>query len=520
MSQWTAFTSVTPPHESAKEKSDFLNGLLDNVHKSKLIGAECFKQCSDIHELCARQFEGLKIALEATDLVVQRSGQFGSAAQNQAIATLQRYYDTASGIDRAMLAECLIDRFLWQADCWPPLKIDQLITLLDRANSVAEQAHSTMRSEIRVRLDVALTSKSLLDRVELMKKKLKADPHDKILREQIINSYLVDMNDPVGAGAMINEDIDAAHRRRLAVAAFGGAGVKPDEVLALARWYKELASKAGREARPNMLRQAVRYYKVFLLSRPLGATASGIAASQPNIATTSQPNHAPMAQTRPTTQELKNAVAAELKAITTELENLGYGPKVKDTQEYGQENDILVTTPDSRLPQGWRRTLRGFGVARASGPAMLTLSTGDTGSYDAEVQIVRSGDKGSVTFVLPVGPKQAAIVIDRGETCGLEAIAGKAAEQNPTGSKGDRLVNDRIQKLTVHVTVNGVHANIVATMDDAPLLKWQGEISRLSLPSTYKLTSPHMFGVGTDGTSDVAFLRFTVKPKPAEPTTR
>lgn len=485
---------------------------LDAVRKSKVNGIECFKQCSAIFDLCTQMVVGLKTALSAMDVVVNRSGQYGQGAQDKAIDALQRYYDRTSGLERVEISECLIERLLWKADHTPSAKAGQLVDLLQRANTVAGKIQSTMRATIHARLEAASKTKALLDRVESMKKTLKADPHDKKTREQIINFYLVTLDAPAGASAMVNEDIEPATRRRLAVAAFGGLGVEPSEVLTLGRWYRELAGKAGPEAKTNMLLRARRYYEVVLSSNSTVKRTPSTATTQPKAAPATQ-------KTGPSMLELHAAAAAELKSIVAELEKIKTEATIKPVQHKIRGNDILFATPDSRLPKGWRRSLHGITASRASKPVVFTLSTGNIGSYDAEVQFVRSGSKGSVTVIVPVGQRQAAIVLDRGENafCGLELIEGKAAEENETATKGKTVVNDLIQKLAVHVTVDGDKADIVATLNDEALVKWRGEGSRLSLAVMQERINSHMFGIGSEGTSDVVFLRFVVEPRPNEP---
>jgi Arc/MetJ-type ribon-helix-helix transcriptional regulator len=95
-------------------------------------------------------------------------------------------------------------------------------------------------------------------------KKLKANPGNMKIREQLIDLHLIDLNDPGAASKILNEDCDELLRTYVTLAAKPLDKLETIAVKELAAWYARLADRASLNSKPAMLQRVEACWTRFL----------------------------------------------------------------------------------------------------------------------------------------------------------------------------------------------------------------------------------------------------------------
>ena len=133
-----------------------------------------------------------------------------------------------------------------------------------KALSVAVEFRMSAVPQIRLqatRLSVLL---KLSRSRKVLEKKLKADPGNIKIREQLIDFYVIDMDDPGAASKVLNEDCDELLRTYVRLAAKPLDKLETMAFKELGTWYGRLAARASKSSKLAMLRRGEACWVRFL----------------------------------------------------------------------------------------------------------------------------------------------------------------------------------------------------------------------------------------------------------------
>jgi serine/threonine protein kinase len=132
--------------------------------------------------------------------------------------------------------------------------------------------------------------------------------------------------------------------------------------------------------------------------------------------------------------------------------------------------------------------------------------------YDLTIQVQRLEDPGSLNIGLVHGDSQFMAIIDGdpsgGQKAGLHLLDGKGFEVNDTSSKG-KLFTTLTKSCTIQCSVR--KGGVTVTFDGKKIINWQGNFSRLTQDSRWKLPNSHELFIGNDD-SKYKVTRLTLTP--------
>ena len=99
---------------------------------------------------------------------------------------------------------------------------------------------------------------------DALAKKLQANPHDIKIREQLIDFYLIDLDNPGAASKILNDDCDELLRTYVQLASRPLDKLETVALKELGAWYGQLADRASRSGKPAMLRRSEACWVRFL----------------------------------------------------------------------------------------------------------------------------------------------------------------------------------------------------------------------------------------------------------------
>ncbi len=183
----------------------------------------------------------------------------------------------------------------------------------------------------------------------------------------------------------------------------------------------------------------------------------------------------------------------------------------------------------------WSKTKAGL-TSNATRSSRLTLPYQPTGAYDFRVKFTRTSGVHSISLIFVAGRRQATFEIDAWgqHLAGLQMVAGRTIQNNPTRTVGQTLQNGRAYTAMVQVRRDRVRA----FLNDKLLTEYKTNGSDLSMPDVWRMPDSKSLGIGAydaattfhsvevrtiSGGTQVASRPSTTKnttPKTARPTPR
>ena len=167
--------------------------------------------------------------------------------------------------------------------------------------------------------------------------------------------------------------------------------------------------------------------------------------------------------------------------------------------------DGLVDLLD--LNEDWTNTLAGKGWEKKDGKwtstfihrgwSVLGLPLATVGSYDLEAEVTFDKGDDSFWFHLPIGERAVSFGFNRDAIAGLRLINGQYENKNPTQTMHDPLKIGQRVKVRISVRLKGDQAEIIATVDGIPPIKWSGPIADLSREDKVWSFPQDRIGVGS-----------------------
>jgi hypothetical protein len=396
--------------------------------------------CEKAHDLGAKAASGFEAAVEAMKLLAQKSPAMAPACLDKIVVVRQRQYDAAKDLERVKAGTALVEALLAAADAKGEAgAAADAAALARRAQTVAAAVAPDRKAEVQARTDRLAWRQRMRNRAAELKVRLQANPQDAASRKELVRILVVDLDDPAQATPLLDETCDEAMRKYVPAAAKKVADAPEQACMELAEWYRGLSDGASPAAKPAMLERARGYYARFLELH----AADDVQRSQ--------------------------AALAKKKVDELLLKFGAGGAKGSWAVIGGQWIDLLSALDASRLPPGAKRTDLGLALARDVFKG-ITFPCMPEGSYQISVKFVRTSGKQGVGVRLPVGAS--AVSLRLGAADEITMLEGLSTGAVSGGES--RLSDNREYTFEVTVLLKGDQADIAATLDGKPNLRWQG----------------------------------------------
>ena len=396
--------------------------------------------CEKTYDLGAKTPNGFEAAVEAMELLARKSPAKAPACLDKIVVVRQRQYDAAKDLERVKAGTALVEVLLAAADARGEAgAAADAAALARRAQTVAAAVAPDRKAEVQARTDRVAWRQRMRNRAAELKARLQANPQDAASRKELVRILVVDLDDPAQAAPLLDETCDEAMRKSVPAAAKEAADTPEEACMELAEWYRGLSDGASLPAKPALLERARGYYARFLELH----VADDVQRSQ--------------------------AALAKKKVDELLLKFGAGGAKGSWAVTGGQWIDLLAALDASRLPPGAKRTDLGLALAKDVFKG-ITFPCMPEGSYQVSIKFVRASGKQGVGVRLPLGASAVSLRLGAAdEITMLEGLSPGAVSGGES-----RLSNNREYTFEVTVLLKGDQADIAATLDGKPNLRWQG----------------------------------------------
>jgi hypothetical protein len=420
--------------------------------------------CTNACELAAADPKGYETAQAVCDLAIEKAPAAAGACQDAIVTMRRRQYDAARGDAKSQAGDALIDALAAAAD----IRLrggdtEGAHARLLKAATLARQTKSQKADAVEAQLKAVTARQKSAAEAARLKKQVEADPANAKARDPLVRLLVVDLDSPAEAVKYVDESSDATLRKFVPAAAKPVADAPEVACLELMDWYMQLAATAGPAGKAAMYARAVQYGERFLELH----TAKDLDRTRAELA---------------------------LKKAEDETAKLGGAASDK-----GRWMDVLKLVDPARdtIRGQWERTKAGL-LTNAVGPhAVIEVPIEPSGNYELEVKFVRLAGNEDVGVTFPVGSNHAGLGMAwyRGTITGLVEINGKGARDNETCVNPGGLSNNYVYTVVVRVMTAEDKAQITATLDGKPLVKWAGPQRALSVPFFVGLRNPKCVGL-------------------------
>ena len=423
--------------------------------------------CDKAHELGVKRPAGYETAVEAMELLAQKTPAGAAPAFDKIVTIREKQYQAAKGLDRADAGEVFIESVLAAAGArMASGAATEAAAQLRKALVVANAIKSDRRSEIQGRIDFAAARLRAEKHVADLKAKLEANPDDAAVRKQIVQACLVELDDPAQAEKFLNESSDESLRKYVPAVSKGVDAAPEVACMELGEWYRSLGeapgvSPGGKEA---MLKRARAYYQRFL-------------------------------DLHKTEDIVRNQAALALKKADEMLAKLGpaKGEGIIGPGRWIDLLKLIDLEKDVMKAKGIWTFKDGELVISSNGFDRLTIPISPTGSYQLRGRFIRNTLDLSHWYVLPVGSAGVAVSFGRGEYGALMRASGK-----PDTGAPQKVINGQEYLVEITVLLSGNQADIRVTLNGKPHLHWQGPVSDLSVADECRVPDPKCVALGVE----------------------
>ncbi|MFP4053378.1 MAG: hypothetical protein ACLFV7_05890 [Phycisphaerae bacterium] len=283
---------------------------------------------------------------------------------------------------------------------------------------------------------------------------LERSPENDSVRQKVIETLVIDFNNPRKASEYVNASTPPEYRTYLPMARKDPSKLDKNACFELGRWYKSLAESAEEPVRIRMVKRSLQYFQRF------------------------EKLHA-----KKDLAMLK--VAQAMKELEGAIEELDI-PAIKSD---GWVNMLgWVDISDNTVNGKWRWGMKGLYTSGALQRGIICCPVKPSGSYRVEVKFSRTAGASTVGLVIPVGEHHGMIhLCHKNQASGLECIGefGGGLYSNPTLTKEVKIVNRRDYTLIAEVKIDGTTAHITAALNGKQFLDWKGAPSELRLHSNW-----------------------------------
>lgn len=222
------------------------------------------------HALGVKDPYGYAAAAEALELLARVDPDTAPGKRAKAVELYRLQYKNGRGAQRQEGGSALAGVLLEEADALAAQrKYDDALARYKEAASVAAAVRSARLGLVQSKIKAIADRQKTLAKVDKLKARLAATPQDHAVAMEVIDTYLLDLDDPAGAAEWAGRSSDATLKQMVPLAARDAGELAEAELLTLGAWYKSLArSASGSAARGVALARAQDYYTRFIDGHP------------------------------------------------------------------------------------------------------------------------------------------------------------------------------------------------------------------------------------------------------------
>jgi hypothetical protein len=203
----------------------------------------------------------------------------------------------------------------------------------------------------------------------------------------------------------------------------------------------------------------------------------------------------------------------QMRSLTGELRSVSAKPasepSARLTAAWTDGVRLLIPGMTRSVGGDWKIAGSVLTVAAAQG-CRMRIPVLIQGSYELQARFIRRSGTDAIAFFLPVGGTMCNLTLSgyNGQANGIEMIDGQFASTGPGG-----LVNGQQYSIDIFVRFNKETAEIAATLDGRPLLRWKGPIASLTQNRAWPMPDPRCPGLGA-WLTEVEFLSVQMRALP------
>ena len=436
------------------------------------------EMCENAFVLGMRDAAGHDSAIDAMELLAVVMPDKAAAARDKVVAFLRRILATAKGEERSPIAQRLITLFARQADALAAASdFGGAAKLYGQAIKLAEDEKITDIAPLKAKFDVTSSREKLELRLEAANVKLASDPTSAAVNAELLQIYLVDLDNPTQASRYLAHGGNETAKKLLPLAAAGiTETLTAAQCMEIGEWYELLSLEAPTAARPALNKRSRAFYEQFLLLPEADRL-----------------------------QQVKAALAIKRLRDATAKLNPDEAKTLATVNDEGWADQLLGIEPVRyRVSGRWRRSDTGLHVNAASDPARLMLPGGVRDSYEMTAKFTRTLGDGPVVFILPVGERAVRLVLSgwAGKASGLYSIGEEKVEaetgvrRNTSTVVPGTLVNEQEHTLAVRTVLKGNDVTFAIDLNGERYIDWTGPQSELRVEPEWSLRETYAFGVG------------------------
>jgi len=241
---------------------DLAERLLKTASQSKEQGRLVVLLLENSYTLGMKHPKGFETAYQAARRLKDLPDAPPSAFE-KLLTVRTRQYNMARGAEKSEIGQQMVEWAMEQGEAKVlDRQYEEALKLMRQA--MAFGPNSSRRGFVTYRIRTLTEMDRAARQAAVLKDKLKEEPTDEASRLRLLQLYVVDLDDPEQAAAVLTRDCDERYRTYLPLVQKDDQTLADTACLELADWYRSLAEPASQTARPNMLRRAKRYYDLYL----------------------------------------------------------------------------------------------------------------------------------------------------------------------------------------------------------------------------------------------------------------
>ncbi|MDK1032253.1 MAG: hypothetical protein QGD94_09625 [Planctomycetia bacterium] len=415
--------------------------------------------CKKAYELGSKSVAGYQAALDAMTFAAEKFPEKRGYCQRKILGIHQRRFDRSKGAAREAAGEGFIRLLLeFAANRMGDDDFAAAAGFYGRAMRVAKSIKSADAGDVEAKFKHASALAPIGKRIVQLRARVKSDPKNAGLREQLILIYVMDLDRPADAAKLLSENVGERMRRVVPLAAKGPAALSGPQCLELADWYWSLSTRAPKNAKGRMLERAKNCYQQ--------ALAKGAGARE----------------------GLKKVEARLMGLLEADLRS-------------GRWVDVLKLAKPPKYVKGgqWRWVKGGLRVEAHWSPDRIMIPVAIEGSYELRIKLTRVGRTDRVDVMFPVGPSWALLEMNMDKATGREPPEKKfswlAGKEQTKITPGPLLLNKHYT-VDIKTTLQGGKAFISVDVNGKKLIRWQGSPASMRLGEMWKLDNTRAIGLG------------------------
>ncbi len=420
--------------------------------------------CDNAYALGAKGAEGYASAVTAMQIMARTFPDKIDESDKKIIAIRQKQYAAAKGDEKSEAAGRYVDALVSQAD----RKLAErdsaaALTSYRSALAIATASRPERKAELTGKINVVSTRMRVDKQIDTIKEKLLKDPPDRqALASELLNLYLVDLDNPAEAEKSLYLTGDAVYKANVPLASGPHDKLTAEQSLALGDWYRGFADKAKLAAnKPPMLVRALGYYQHYLEK---STAADGLNQTKAKV--------------------YVEKLTAELNRLQPGAAEMAHGSWI---------NLMGKIDPDSHAVKGDWQLKNGVLSIDATGQATIVIPVAPRGSYELQIKFARGEATTYLGFMFPVGNTGTSFHLKNLYAVDGAFLRGGQARRvmnTPDSAKTDVMNLNKEHTLDIKVKVNNEDSEIQIDIDGQKYVQWSGKTADLSPHETVKPPEP------------------------------